>query len=66
MAQIAPRRVLAPPQGILSAASAGTNPCRRLSQDAEVANRLIQQALYFLGVGHRKHDFDKKLVDGRN
>ena len=39
---------------------------RRLSQDAEVTNRLIQQALYFLGVGPRKHDFDQKLVGGRN
>lgn len=39
---------------------------RRLSQDAEVTNRLIQQALYFLGVGPRKHAFDKKLVDGRS
>lgn len=39
---------------------------RRLAQDAEVTNRLIQQALYFLGIGARKHDFDQKLVDGRN
>jgi hypothetical protein len=39
---------------------------RRLSQDAEVTDRLIQQALYFLGIGPRKHDFDQKLVDGRN
>ena len=39
---------------------------RRLSQDSEVTNRLIQQALYFLGVGPRKHAFDQKLVDGRN
>lgn len=39
---------------------------RRLSQDSEVTNRLIQQALYFLGVGSRKHAFDQKLVDGRN
>ena len=39
---------------------------RRLSQDAEVTNRLIQQALYYLGVGPRKHAFDKKLVDGRS
>ena len=38
---------------------------RRLSQDSEVTNRLIQQALYFLGIGPRKHDFDQKLVDGR-
>ena len=35
---------------------------RRLSQDAEVTNRLIQQALYFLGIGTRKHAFDQKLV----
>ena len=38
----------------------------RLSQDSEVTNRLIQQALYFLGVGPRKHAFDQKLVAGRN
>lgn len=36
---------------------------RCLSQDSEVTNRLIQQALYFLGFGPRKNDFDKKLVD---
>ena len=39
---------------------------RQLSRDAEVTNRLIQQALYFLGIGSRKHDFDQKLVGGRN
>ena len=39
---------------------------RQLSQDSEVTNRLIQQALYFLGIGPRKHAFDQKLVDGRN
>lgn len=39
---------------------------RRLGQDDEVTNRLIQQALYFLGVGPRKHDFDRKLVAGRD
>ena len=39
---------------------------RQLSRDSEVTNRLIQQALYFLGVGHRKHAFDQKLVGGRN
>ena len=38
---------------------------RRLSQDSEVTNRLIQQALYFLGIGPRKHAFDQKLVDRR-
>jgi hypothetical protein len=37
---------------------------RRLSQDPEVTNRLIQQALYFLGIGPRKHAFDQKLVGG--
>ena len=35
---------------------------RQLSQDPEVSNRLIQQALYFLGIGPRKHAFDQKLV----
>jgi hypothetical protein len=39
---------------------------RRLSQDVEVTNRLIQQALYFLGIGSRKHAFDQKLVDRIN
>ena len=39
---------------------------RHLSQDAEVTNRLIQQALYFLGIGSRKHEFDQKLVGGGN
>ena len=39
---------------------------RRLGKDPEVTNRLIQQALYFLGIGPRKHAFDKKLVGGRN
>jgi hypothetical protein len=39
---------------------------RRLSQDSEVTNRLIQQALYFLGIGSRKHDFDRKLADRRD
>jgi hypothetical protein len=34
---------------------------RQLSQDPEVSNRLIQQALYYLG-GARKHDVDRKLV----
>jgi len=32
-----------------------------LSNDPEVENRLIQQALYCLG-GSRKHDIDRKLV----
>jgi hypothetical protein len=39
---------------------------RRLSLDPEVTNRLIQQALYFLGIGPRKHVFDQKLVDRRS
>ena len=39
---------------------------RRLSQDPDVSNRLIQQALYFLGIGPRKNAFDRKLVDGRD
>jgi hypothetical protein len=34
---------------------------RKLSNDPEVENRLIQQALYCLG-GSRKHDLDHKLV----
>jgi hypothetical protein len=39
---------------------------RLLSQDPEVSDRLIQQGLYFLGIGPRKHAFDRKLVDGRD
>jgi hypothetical protein len=39
---------------------------RRLSQDPEVSNRLIQQALYFLGIGPRINAFDRKLVDRRD
>ena len=39
---------------------------RRLSKDPEVSNRLIQQALYYLGIGPRKHVFDQKLVAARN
>ena len=35
---------------------------RQLAHDPEVTNRLIQQALYFLGIGPRKHEFDRKLV----
>jgi hypothetical protein len=35
---------------------------RQLARDPEVTNRLIQQALYFLGLGPRKHEFDLKLV----
>jgi hypothetical protein len=38
----------------------------RLSKDPEVSNRLIQQGLYYLGIGPRKHAFDQKLVGGRN
>jgi hypothetical protein len=34
---------------------------QKLSQDPEVENRLIQQALYNLG-GTRKHELDRKLV----
>ena len=39
---------------------------KSLSQDAEVSNRLIQQALYFLGFGPRKPALDQKLVDRSN
>ena len=39
---------------------------RLLSQDPEVSDRLIQQGLYYLGIGPRKHAFDQKLVGGRN
>ena len=38
-----------------------------LAVDGEVTNRLIQQGLYFLGVGNRKHVLDRSLglVDRR-
>jgi len=39
---------------------------RKLSHDPEVSNRLIQQALYCLGIGPRKNEFDRKLVAGRD
>jgi len=39
---------------------------RQLHGDPEVTNRLIQQALYYLGVGPRKHALDRKLVGGGN
>ena len=32
-----------------------------LSQDSEVTDRLIQQGLYFLGIGQSKHEFDRRL-----
>jgi hypothetical protein len=37
-----------------------------LSRDPEVTDRLIQQALYYLGIGPEKHAFDQRLVDRRN
>ena len=39
---------------------------RQLSADPEVTNRLIQQALYFLGIGPQKDAFDRKLVERQN
>ena len=33
----------------------------QLSHDQEVTNRLIQQGLYYLGIGTRKHEFDQRL-----
>lgn len=38
---------------------------RQLSLDPEVSDRLIQQALYYLG-GSRKHELDERLVEGRS
>jgi hypothetical protein len=38
---------------------------RQLSQDDEVTNRLIQQALYFLGFASQKDAIDQKLVESR-
>jgi hypothetical protein len=37
-----------------------------LARDPEVTNRLIQQALFWLGIGDRKHEFDRRLVDRWN
>jgi hypothetical protein len=39
---------------------------KQLSADPEVTNRLIEQALYFLGIGNRKEAFDRKLVEREN
>jgi hypothetical protein len=36
---------------------------RRLSADPEVTNRLIEQGLYYLGIGEGKEAFDRKLVE---
>lgn len=38
---------------------------RKLAEDPEVENRLIQQALFFLA-GSRKYEVDQKLVAGRD
>src|SRR5688572_10663126 len=35
---------------------------KQLSADPEVTNRLIEQGLYYLGIGERKEAFDRKLV----
>src|SRR5438105_1124863 len=34
---------------------------RMLAEDQEVTDRLIQQGLYFLGIGTRKHELDRQL-----
>ena len=34
---------------------------KSLSADNEVNDRLIQQGLYFLGIGSRKNEFDRQL-----
>ena len=34
---------------------------RWLSQDQEVTDRLIQQGLYYLGIGYQKHELDRRL-----
>lgn len=39
---------------------------RRLSNDPQVTNRLIEQGLYFLGIGKRKDALDRKLVERKN
>jgi hypothetical protein len=39
---------------------------RRLSADPEVTNRLIEQGLYYLGIGEGKEAFDRKLVEREN
>ena len=32
-----------------------------LSRDPEVTDRLIQQGLYYLGIGDHKHELDRRL-----
>jgi hypothetical protein len=32
-----------------------------LARDPEVTNRLIEQGVYFLRIGNRKHEFDQNL-----
>jgi hypothetical protein len=34
---------------------------RILSRDPEVNDRLIQQGLYYLGIGDKKHELDRRL-----
>lgn len=34
---------------------------RRLGKDEEVTDRLIQQGLYYLGIGTHKNELDRKL-----
>ena len=34
---------------------------RILAEDQDVTNRLIQQGLYFLGIGYRKNELDRQL-----
>jgi len=35
---------------------------RQLRHDPEVTNRLIEQGLYYLGIGPRKKEFDANLM----
>lgn len=34
---------------------------RQLAEDPEVSDRLIQQGLYYLRIGSRKHEIDRRL-----
>lgn len=63
MAQIAARLLYRKAEGALRPRDRIL--ARKLSDDPEVENRLIQQALYFLG-GARKHELDRKLVARRD
>jgi hypothetical protein len=58
-ARLAARLLLRKAEGRLS--ERDRRLARWLSQDGEVSDRLIQQALYYLGIGPHKNELDRKL-----